>query len=235
MNEHCHKEKYSFATLKIPDGVGGFSLIELLIAMAVGLIIIGATYSVFIIQNKQINNQDKIVEMQQNVRAAMDMMSREVRMAGYDPCGLNSDTDSSNNFDGVTWNSAQLQIKADLDGNNPASNNCQSPYKGIDMTSQENIIYEFDGTNKQITRNIGAGDQPFAENIIQNDNGIPLFSYLDKNGNATSTAKDIRKVRLTITGRTSSPIDGQSLTDWSTSPKPTYTLSADVYARNLAF
>ena len=37
------------------------------------------------VRTKQISNQDKIVELKQNVRAAMDMMSREVRMAGYNP------------------------------------------------------------------------------------------------------------------------------------------------------
>lgn len=211
MNEHGHKEKYSFTTLKIHYGISGFSLIELLIAMAVGLIIIGATYSVFIIQNKQINNQDKIVEMQQNVRAAMDMMSREVRMAGYDP------KPASALFDGITVNTAQLELKADLSGGGIVGSGADN----------EHIIYKYDSTNYRITRNTGGGDQPFAENIIPNANGIPLFSYLDGSSNITTTAANIRKVRLTITGRTFAPIDDGSY--------PTYTLSADVYVRNLSF
>ena len=85
MDDTVQKEKYSHTVLKIPAGINGFTLIELLIAMVVALVILGATYGIFISQNKEISNQDKIVEMQQNVRAAMDMMSREVRMAGYNP------------------------------------------------------------------------------------------------------------------------------------------------------
>ncbi len=56
-------------------------LVELIVAMVAGLIIIGAAYSIFLGQERTMSKQDKIVEMQQNVRAAMDMLSREVMMA----------------------------------------------------------------------------------------------------------------------------------------------------------
>lgn len=219
MDEYCHKEIYSYKALKTALGINGFSLIELLIAMAVGLIILGATYSVFISQNKQMDKQDKIVELQQNVRAAIDMMSREVRMAGYNPTPCPGACPAP--FDGITYNTAQLQIKANFSGGSAVGSGA----------ANEIVIYKYDSANFRITRNnwsssgSQSGDQPFAENIIPNDNGIPLFSYLDKNGNATATSSAIRKVRLTITGRTSSPIDGIY---------PKYTLSADVYVRNPA-
>ena len=61
----------------------GFTLIELLIAMTIGLIILGALSSTFIIQRKTYAIQEQTVEMVQTARAAMDMMSREIRMAGY--------------------------------------------------------------------------------------------------------------------------------------------------------
>lgn len=63
----------------------GFTLIELLIAMAVGLIVLGAVISVFNVQSKQLNKQDQIAEMQQNARMAMEMLSKEIMMAGYGP------------------------------------------------------------------------------------------------------------------------------------------------------
>ena len=83
MNEYYCKEKYSLTELRIFGGAGGFSLVELIVAMVAGLIIIGAAYSIFLGQERTMSKQDKIVEMQQNVRAAMDMLSREVMMAGY--------------------------------------------------------------------------------------------------------------------------------------------------------
>ena len=64
-------------------GNRGFTLIELMIAMAVGLVLLGAMYGVFTMHNKTFGNQEQIAEMQQNARAAMDMMTRELRMAGF--------------------------------------------------------------------------------------------------------------------------------------------------------
>jgi len=61
----------------------GFTLIELLIAMALGLVVIASLASTFVIQQKTYNAQEQIAEMTQNGRAAMDMMTREIRMTGY--------------------------------------------------------------------------------------------------------------------------------------------------------
>ncbi|HBB16703.1 MAG TPA: hypothetical protein DCZ97_06740 [Syntrophus sp. (in: bacteria)] len=207
-------------------GSCGFSLVELLVATAVGLVVLGAMYGVFTIQNKTFGDQEEILAMQQRIRAGMDMMAREVGMAGYDPCNVNYDSDPSNNFSGVTVNSAQLQIKADLDGNVPSSNNCQSPYKGINTASEENIIYSFDATNKRITRNIGAEGQPFVENVE-----AFAFEYLDKDGNPTPISADVRLIRITITGRTAKPDPSYS----ANGGYRTYTLMTGVAPRNLGF
>jgi prepilin-type N-terminal cleavage/methylation domain-containing protein len=200
---------------------GGFSLVELLIALVVGMVILGAMYSVFTIQNKTFGSQEELVAMQQNVRAGMDMMAREIGMAGYDPCRVNSDSDPSNNFSGVTGNSTQLQIMADLDGNDPPSHNCQSPYKGIDLYSQENIVYAFDANNKLITRNIGAGNHTLVENVDSLN-----FDYLDGSGNVPATSANVRRIRITITARTAKPANGGYRT---------YTLTSVIAPRNLAY
>lgn len=207
MDNTVQKEKYSHTVLKILAGINGFTLIELLIAMVVALVILGATYGIFVSQNKEISNQDKIVEMQQNVRAAMDMMSRDIRMAGYNPRGK-----AVYPFEGIPYSTAQLRIRADLNGIYTL------------LGPNEDIIYVYDSANYRITRELvaGGGAQPFAENIT-----AFTFSFLDGSGSVTTVPANIRKVRLTITGRTFAPLGDGSY--------PTYTLSADVYARNLAF
>jgi len=67
----------------IENKESGFTLVELLIAMTIGLIILAALSSTFLMQRKIFDDQEQIVEMVQNARAAMDMMTREIRMAGY--------------------------------------------------------------------------------------------------------------------------------------------------------
>jgi len=179
----------------------GFTLIELLIAMTIGLIILTALSSTFLMQRKIYDVQEQIVEMVQNARAAMDMMTREIGMAGYNPAGAS--------FDGITYNTGQLQIRADLDGDGS-------------ITGQENIIYIYDAIDLQIDRNIGAGNYPFAENIQ------PFtFSYLDGSGNVIFATSAIRQIQITITARTSKPDPNIS------GGYRTYTLTSFITPRNL--
>jgi len=63
----------------------GFTLIEILIALFLISIVTAAIYKTFRAQQKSYMIQEEVVEMQQNLRAGMEMITREIRMAGYDP------------------------------------------------------------------------------------------------------------------------------------------------------
>ncbi|MGA1841062.1 MAG: PilW family protein [bacterium] len=65
----------------------GFSLVELLIALFISSVMAAAIFNLFIAQNKSFSVQDQVTEMQQNIRAALNTMVKEIRMAGYDPTG----------------------------------------------------------------------------------------------------------------------------------------------------
>ena len=65
----------------------GFSLVELLIALFISSIMATVIFNLFIAQNKSFSIQDQVTEMQQNIRASLNMMVKEIRMAGYDPTG----------------------------------------------------------------------------------------------------------------------------------------------------
>jgi type IV pilus assembly protein PilW len=86
----------------------GFTLVELMIVVALSGIVMAAVYSIYIAQQKSYIAQDQVVEMQQNIRAALDLMEREIRMAGYD---IGGDTGAS-----ITLASAG-QISFSLDNN----------------------------------------------------------------------------------------------------------------------
>jgi type IV pilus assembly protein PilW len=65
----------------------GVTLIELLIALVISAILIAALYRIFIGQQKTYVVQEQVVDMQQNVRAAINKMMREIRMAGFGNTG----------------------------------------------------------------------------------------------------------------------------------------------------
>jgi prepilin-type N-terminal cleavage/methylation domain-containing protein len=77
------KLKQRFISFRILNQ--GFTLVELIVAMAVSLLVIGAIGSTFLSQNKSYLAQEEVAAMQQNLRAAMFYMQREIRMAGCNP------------------------------------------------------------------------------------------------------------------------------------------------------
>jgi hypothetical protein len=107
-------------------------------------------------------------------------------MAGYDPTGAV--------FDGIPYSATQLEILADLNGDGETDGTASND------DANEEIIYTYDSTNKQIDRNTGGGAQPFAENIQSF-----TFQYYDIGGIATTTAAAIRQIEITVTARTGQP------------------------------
>ena len=67
------------------DNKKGFTLIELMVAMAISTLVMAAIYSTYRSQLRSHVTQQAMVEMQQNARAAMFIMEREIKMAGFDP------------------------------------------------------------------------------------------------------------------------------------------------------
>ncbi len=61
----------------------GITLIELLVVLVISSVMIAAFYRTFINLQSTYSTQDQIVDMQQNLRIAIDRMTREIRMVGY--------------------------------------------------------------------------------------------------------------------------------------------------------
>ncbi|MBW2058342.1 MAG: prepilin-type N-terminal cleavage/methylation domain-containing protein [Deltaproteobacteria bacterium] len=64
-------------------GKPGFTLIELIVAMAVAGIVLAGAYEVFRAQQRTYMAQDQVAEMQQNARAAMNLLTKDLRMVGH--------------------------------------------------------------------------------------------------------------------------------------------------------
>jgi len=69
---------------KIRLDQNGITLIELLVAFVICGIVVAGIYRVFIAQTRAYTVQEQVVEVQQNIRTAMEILLRDVRMAGYD-------------------------------------------------------------------------------------------------------------------------------------------------------
>ncbi len=65
----------------------GLTLIEILIALAISAFVMAGIYSTFNSQYKSYMIQERIVAMQQNLRAGFYQLERNIRLAGFDPTG----------------------------------------------------------------------------------------------------------------------------------------------------
>ncbi|WP_319547566.1 PilW family protein [Desulfogranum marinum] len=63
----------------------GFTLIELLVALLLSAFIMAGLYAAYRSQQDSYLAQEQVAEMQQNLRAALELMMADIRMAGYDP------------------------------------------------------------------------------------------------------------------------------------------------------
>src|SRR5574341_1873842 len=61
----------------------GFTLIEVLIVAAMLGIVMGAIYSLYVTHQRTAYTQEEEVDVQQNLRIAMDSISRDIRMSGF--------------------------------------------------------------------------------------------------------------------------------------------------------
>jgi prepilin-type N-terminal cleavage/methylation domain-containing protein len=61
----------------------GITLIELLVTLVISSILVAGIYRTFLSQQHTFTVQEQVVDMQQNVRIAINQMVREIRMAGF--------------------------------------------------------------------------------------------------------------------------------------------------------
>ena len=189
----------------------GFTLIELLVAMAMTAVIMTAVYSLYKSQQDSYIAQDQVVEMQQNVRASLYQMARDLRMAGFNPQRAPNVggfvTQLPDDGGGTTTtDSTNISFTIDQDANGV-----------IDIDADdEQIAYRLDNATSALQKFRVSDDtwQTVADNISAVD-----FVYLDPSGTnitaaviATPTAlyastnlpyiDSIRSIELSIVART---------------------------------
>ncbi len=99
--------------MRTPLGAAGFSLVELMVALALGLIILAAMLDAFNSNSATGTTNARFTEVQTNSRYAIDYMRRELRHAGYlgvqgvgntlSPCGTSGSSFTTLQSCNITW------------------------------------------------------------------------------------------------------------------------------------
>jgi len=181
----------------------GFTLIELLVAIAIGSIVIAGIVMFFQSNLRSYITQQTMVDMQQDMRAAMHMMTREIRMAGY---GLTRDTSAT--F--LIANTAEVQFQLD-------DNSDGDFVDGVGNDPDEQVRYALsndadrDGVADGTPCNLIRQEWADAEEVVALNVDALNIVYLDEDGAVlidpltgsvpAGEIRDIRSVQITIVGR----------------------------------
>jgi type IV pilus assembly protein PilW len=181
----------------------GFTLVEIIVAIAIAGIVIGAIYSTYKSQQDSYVAQEQVVEMQQNLRAALYMIGRDIRMAGFNPAeipdlaGFETSLDDGDGTE--TTDSTNMAFTTDEDENEAISSALNA------NGNTEQIAYRLDSNRLQKFMYDALNGWRW-ETVAENIDAVN-FVYLDGNGTPIdpTTATNlplIRSVQITLLART---------------------------------
>lgn len=219
-------------TRRRPARQGGFTIVEVLVALSIFLLVLMGIMQVFEPSNMAYQTSQRKLNVQQNGRVAMDLMVRQIRMAGFFPENIdtNNTNDQSNTVEVAT--NAAIAVAGDLDGSGVTN--------AFLFCLDSGGLRRVQGTRGVAGSYVCSGGAVLAESVTS-----LAFAYYDANNNPlpnppttpyqldgqavgvpsftnTTQRAAVRRVVITLTARENVP--GQ--------PPQTYTLTSDVRLRN---
>ena len=172
----------------------GFSLVELMVVMAIAAIAIGAIYGVFASVQKTSTSNEVVARVMQSLRTAVGVMESDIRMAGLD----RFDTAGA----GIEAAAATL-LRFTADRNMDGAINTADVTDGVQEQDLERITYSYDGANRRLRQCLSEGTLGETwDTVAENVQGFQL-SYFDADDAALSLPIAdltlIRSVAVTMT------------------------------------
>jgi type IV pilus assembly protein PilW len=140
----------------------GLSLVELMIALLVGLLLSAAVLQIFISSKNTYRMQDSMARLQENGRFAVSYMANDIRMAGYMGCA---------NVDRIPVNNIGV-----ADGGGPAvpSFDSNSVIVGSNNVAAGNPWGAVPGTDTVVVRKVNGGGLRLTGNLATNNANIQV-------------------------------------------------------------
>lgn len=153
----------------------GFTMMEMLMALAIFSIAFGTIYKTFDHLNRSTATENVKAGTQQAVRIAVDFMVQDIRLAGLNPLGS-----PGIGIQAISSTSIQFTMDANFDGD--------------DEDTHEEITYAFNAGNGTLMQTNHLGNEVLIDNITNLN-----FTYLDSADQTTSDLDEIRSVVVSLT------------------------------------
>jgi prepilin-type N-terminal cleavage/methylation domain-containing protein len=183
------------------DSAAGFSMTELIIALAISVIAAVGIYSVYITQTKQSTSQRLYNDLQNNLRYAMDYMKNELYLAGFKA------VDAAEPISTATANTITFEY---WDDNSSAA----PPYDRHIQVTYILAGNELRRTFLQYNTSTAAPNPRYdpsttVTQVLAKNVDALAFSYRQSDDQpftvGTDDPEDIRTIRITLAGRSSRP------------------------------
>lgn len=187
----------------------GFSLPELMVAIAIVGIVLVAMAGVFVRSSRLYTTENVKAALQGEMRAALEIMSREIHMAGLDPL-------RTGNFDIQDADATRIRFNMDLDGDGVTNPSFTGGCEAITLRYSAGV-----NNAVQIVCGEGYGATSTPQSLIGGATanvqvtGLD-FDYRDSAGNPTSFIPDMRGVIITLTAEAPAGRDGMISREYQT-------------------
>lgn len=181
----------------------GYTLVEMVVSIAVGLVIIAAIYAAVNVGQRSSVNVERKTASHQDARASLEVMEMEIQMASYNPTYATNiwmnpancvNVSANQGYRGIqTATDSSISIETDISGSGGDGDGI------VGGSANEIITYAYDAANQYITRSTNCGgNQPFLGDTqasgrprstrVINTAAVPVFRYFDAQGNEITAA-----------------------------------------------
>ena len=164
----------------ITSGTEGFTVTELVLALAMMMMIMAAMVSLLISLNRAYTAQNVTAGVQQVTRAGINIMTRNIRMAGLNPLKINQ-------IGLLEASVNKIRFQHDTNGSG-----------SIETGQNEDIAYLLNGNHQLIRQK--DGNSRSNKSLIDHVTDL-TFKYFDRDDGETSLFDEIHTVEISLTVR----------------------------------
>ncbi len=174
LNQHIRPTRNIFP---LASEAAGFTVTELVLALAMMMTVMAAMVSLLISLNRSYTTQNVTAGVQQVTRAGINIMTRDIRMAGLNPLKINQIGILEASVD-------KIRFQQDANGNGT-----------IESDQDEDIAYLLN-RNHQLIRQKD-GNSRSNKSLINHVEDL-TFKYVDREDEETSILEDIHSVEISL-------------------------------------
>lgn len=179
---------------------GGFTLLELMIALGLTSLVFGMIVSFFVTLTRLSVTQNAAAEAQHSARVGVECVIHDLCLAGLDPFKT-----AGAGIEEISPAGSKLRFTADRCDQPINSSGCDNPSPDGDLDDQsEEVTYQYDSERRSLRRCYYESDPDretcvnLIDRVAPNPDGTPLFTFFDNENNQVTETFDRQRIHSVV-------------------------------------